>query len=556
MERAEASLKKTLELDPNFVSAYQLLATTYVSAQKLGKATEQLEGLLTNKPRDISSLMLLGTIYEQAKDFDKARQAYEKLLAVNSLFVPALNNLAYLYAERLGQLDKGHDLARKARSLATENSYVADTLGWILYKRKEYREAVTLLQDSASMSPSIPEIQFHLGKAHYMMGQTEPAKLAFQRALSSPDSFEGKEEAQRHLALLGVGAGQKGGLSIAELEGILKTSPNDIVTRMRLADLHEQQGASEKAAKQYEEILVINSQSASAMLKLARLNSGPLRNRDQAMSLVKKARELAPNDPEATHLLGKLVFQTGDHAYAHSLLRETAARQTNNAELYFDLGWSAYSMGLVPDANLAMQRSLAIAPQNAQADAAKWFLIMTALSENSKDLLQSEPRVKDLLKADPNHAPALMAHGYIQAQRGASTEAIAEFEKVLGRFPKFAPAQKQLAALYSQMPGKEEKAFELATSARAVLRGDASLAMILGKLSHGRKDYRYAVTLLEEGLRSSPQDASSLFYLGLSQYELKNSTASVAALQKALASGLKEPLASEARRVFAELQKK
>ena len=95
-------------------------------------------------------------------------------------------------------------------------------------------------------------------------------------------------------------------------------------------------------------------------------------------------------------------------AYGYSLLRETSVRQPNNAELFHDLGWAAYSIGQVTEANQAMQRSLSIAPQNPQADAAKWFLIMTALTEASKDLAQSEPRVQELLKADPNHAPALM----------------------------------------------------------------------------------------------------------------------------------------------------
>ena len=578
--RAEESLKKTIELDPNFVSAYQLLATTYVSGQKLGKATEQLESLLSNKPRDISSLMLLGTIYEQAKDFDKARDTYEKLLVVNNQFVPALNNLAYLHAERFGNLQKGHDLARKARTLDPEDSrgYVADTLGWILYKRKDYQEAVMLLQESASKSPAMPEIQYHLGMAHYIMGQTEPAKLAFQRALVSPDSFQGKEEVQRHLALLGVATGTAGGGSgaglgtvpkanpedvlplrggaVAELETVLKANPDDVLTRMRLAELHEQQGAPEEAAKRYEEILRINPQSVSAMMKLARLKAGPLRDRDKAMTLVKRARELAPNDMEATHLLGKLVFLSGDHSYAYSLLRETSARLTTDAELYYDLGWAAYSMGLIPEANQAMQRSLSIAPQNPQADAAKWFLMMTAVSETSKDLPQTEPRVKELLKADPAHAPALMALGQIHLQRGESSPAIDAFEKVLARFPKLAPAQKYLAALYAQTPGKEAKAYELATSARAVLRNDPGLAKTLGRLSYGRKEYRYAVTLLEEGLRGGPQDAPSLFLLGMSHYQLKDAAAGAAALQKALAAGLAEPSAAEARRVLAEWQKR
>lgn len=551
LARAEESLKKTLELDPNFVSAYQLLARTYVSGQKLDKATEQLESLISNKPRDVSSLMLLGTIYEQAKDYERARETYEKLLVANSLFVPALNNLAFLYAEQFNNLQKGHDLARKARTLDArdENGFLADTLGWILYKRKEYQEALALLQESASKSP-LPEIQYHLGMAHYIMGQAEPAKLALQRAVASPETFQGKEEARRHLALL------SGGDQATDLEGVLKANPDDILARMRLAGLREQQGAPEKAAKLYEEILDINPQSSQALVRLARLNAGPLRDRDKAMSLVKRARELNPNDLDAAHLLGRLVFQGGDHSYAYSLLRETSIRQTNSAELLYDLSWAAYSVGLVTEANQAMQRSLAIAPQNPMADAAKWFLMMTGIAESPANPAASEPRVTELLKADPAHVPALMALGQIQWRRGETVPAAETFEKALARFPKLAQAQRNLAVLYSAAPGKEGRAFELATSARAVLRNDAELATALGRLSYGRKDYRYAVTLLEEGLRGGPQDAASLFALGMSHHQLKDTAAAATALQKALAAGLTEPSAAEARRILAGVPKR
>lgn len=555
LNRAEVALKKALEFDPNFISAYQLLATTYVAAKKLPQATAQLEELLTNRPRDQSSLMLLANIYEQAKDYGKARQTYEKLLAVNNLHLPALNNLAYLYSEHLGQLDKAHELARKARSLAPENPAVADTLGWILYKRKDYQGALAMLQESAGKLAGMPEIQFHLGMAWYMMGQVEPARVALERAMASPDPFQGQEEARRHLGLLTVGSG-KSATSVADLEEVLKTNPSDVLARTRLAEAFEQQGAPDKAAKQYEEVLKINPQSAVANLKLARLYAGPLKDNEKALALAKRARDLAPADAEVSHLLGRLAYQSGNHSWSYSLLQETTARQTNSAELFYDLGWAAYSMGLVPQANQAMQRSLTVDPRNPKADAAKWFLFLTALTENSNELAQAEARVIELLKADPNHAPALMAQAQIRGQRGESREAIQILENLLTRFPKLALAQKQLAALYSQQPGKEERAYELARSAREALRNDASLARTLGKLSYARKDYRYAATLLEEGLKNSPQDAESLYFLGMSHYHLKAVVASRAALQKALASGLGEPAASEAKRLLAELQTK
>jgi len=71
--------------------------------------------------------------------------------------VPALNNLAYLYAERLNQLDKAYGLARKARALKPEDPASADTLGWILYKRADFEQALTLLKESAKNSRTTPK---------------------------------------------------------------------------------------------------------------------------------------------------------------------------------------------------------------------------------------------------------------------------------------------------------------------------------------------------------------------------------------------------------------
>ena len=38
--------------------------------------------------------------------------------------------------------------------------------------------------------------------AHYMMGQTDAARAAFQKAVAAPDDFPSKREAQRRLNFL------------------------------------------------------------------------------------------------------------------------------------------------------------------------------------------------------------------------------------------------------------------------------------------------------------------------------------------------------------------
>lgn len=194
-DRAEAALLKTLELDPNYSRAYDPLIYTYIAANKLTDAVEHLNRLLSKQPDDVRLLMLSGLIYEKMNQFSHARDTYEKLLSVRPDFAPALNNLAYLYSERLNQLDRAYDLARKARALEPGAAAIADTLGWILYKRADYGQALTLLKESVLKLPNIPEIQFHLGMAYYMTGQMEAAWAALRKAADAQSEFPGKEKA-------------------------------------------------------------------------------------------------------------------------------------------------------------------------------------------------------------------------------------------------------------------------------------------------------------------------------------------------------------------------
>ena len=87
------------------------------STNRLPQAIAALEDLLSKQADNTQAMTVLAQTYEKMKDFPKARDSYERLLKVNPDSPIALNNLAYLYAERLDQLDKAYNLAHKAKGL-------------------------------------------------------------------------------------------------------------------------------------------------------------------------------------------------------------------------------------------------------------------------------------------------------------------------------------------------------------------------------------------------------------------------------------------------------
>ena len=553
---AETELQKTLQLDPNFGGAYDLLVQTYLVTNKLPQALSQLQTQLSKNPNDASALMTLALLHERTNEFAKARDAYEHLLSLKPDLVSALNNLACLYADRLNDLGKAYDLARKARDLQGNDPAIADTFGWILSKRGEYQQALAILQGSAAKLPDSPEVQFHLGMTAYMMGQPDLARVALQKAASATNDFPGKEESKRHLALLKNDAAAAPELSVSQLEAMAKKQPNDVIAQTRLGEAYEKQGAADKAAAAFEQVLKLNPRLASATTKLAQLYAGPLQNKEKALAYAKKARELTPNDPQVTSILGKVAYQSGNLAWSYSLLQEAARQRENDPSILHDLAWAAYRLGKVNEARETMQKALATGSDFPEAADARTFLSLTALDENLKELVAAENEIQKELQASPEYLPALMAQAALDEQRGQIKPASEIYTSILRRSPDFAPAQKRLAKLYAQEPSTTAAAYDLAIKARKALPDDGELAELLGRLSYEKKEYQRAIQLLQESARKTSLNANSLFYLGMSQLQTRQKAEARDVLNQALVGGLQEPLASEARHALADLQPK
>jgi tetratricopeptide (TPR) repeat protein len=198
---AESAYRKAIELDPRTVGAYADLARLYASAGRVDDALTTVAEGLTVSPKDSGLFLVAGTLYERKGNIPEAQDAYEKALAVNPGLAMAANNLAYLLSEHGGDADRALALARTAKRAAPADPHVSDTLGWILYKRGSYQEALPLLRQSAATLRE-PVVQYHLGMAAFKAGDQSTAREALTQALRSPASFPGRAEAERILSEL------------------------------------------------------------------------------------------------------------------------------------------------------------------------------------------------------------------------------------------------------------------------------------------------------------------------------------------------------------------
>lgn len=197
--QAEAAYKKAIELRPDLPLSYINLGELYLVTGRQDQAMKEYEAALSKDPKLVGAHMILGMIHEQKKEYDKAKARYEEVLKLNPKFGPAANNLAWILNEEGTNLDLALQYAQTAREQQPNDPNVADTLGWIYYKKNAFLKASSLLKEAAEKLPNNALVLYHYGLAQHKNGDNVGAKKSLQASLKLSDKFPGADEAKQLL---------------------------------------------------------------------------------------------------------------------------------------------------------------------------------------------------------------------------------------------------------------------------------------------------------------------------------------------------------------------
>lgn len=114
----------------------------------------------------------------------------------------AMNNLAYIWAEQGKELDKALILAGKAVNLEPDNASFVDTLGWVLFRKGRYSEALGRLIEAEKLEPENTEILDHLGEVSLKLGKKEDSAQYWNRAIEQSGNQDFNSKIQQKLNLL------------------------------------------------------------------------------------------------------------------------------------------------------------------------------------------------------------------------------------------------------------------------------------------------------------------------------------------------------------------
>ncbi|KQR79479.1 hypothetical protein ASG35_06120 [Burkholderia sp. Leaf177] len=213
---ANQYLDKITRSSQQYLPAQVTRAQILANHGKVDEARQLLGSLQTSDPRDLAllartdaSLLFQAQRYPEAETalskasaafpedpdltYDYAMAAeknghYEvmetqlrKLMKTQPDNPQAYNALGYSLVDRNERLDEAVKLIEKAVSLAPNDAFIMDSLGWAKYRQGNDAEAASILKKAYDLQPNA-EIGAHLGEVQWKSGQQDQARSTWRQA--------------------------------------------------------------------------------------------------------------------------------------------------------------------------------------------------------------------------------------------------------------------------------------------------------------------------------------------------------------------------------------
>jgi len=145
-----------------------------------------------------------GVAYERTDQWNKAENDLLNSLSASPNNAYAINYLAYSWIEKGINIEKSLDMLKKANELRPNDGYIIDSLGWALFKLKNYKEAKKYLQLAVKSMASDPVINDHYADSLWMNNNSLQARYYWNYVLKLEKTEEKLKKKIKQKLLFGI----------------------------------------------------------------------------------------------------------------------------------------------------------------------------------------------------------------------------------------------------------------------------------------------------------------------------------------------------------------
>ena len=459
--QAEKFLLETLKAEPGRVSAKLELAAVYQWQKREQDARRLIDEVIAADPKNTRAYYLLATIEGAQGKVDRTLEIYRKIAEID----PKDSNVLYKSGILLIGREDVAGAEKLAATLAERFPKGADAprlKGIIQYTKKNYNDALTNLQASLKIRPTI-EGYYFLGLSMFHRGDLETALSQFRKILDVSPSYH----RARLLSAMILLKQHRIDDSISEVRKILADDPRSALAHNVLGSALLAKGMYEEGMKELQKATELDPKIVDAHLKkgIMHLARGNVR---EAESDLATAVDVAPDILNTRLLLASFHMRNKNFGKAVNVINQGLTGKPSDAVLY------NYLAGLM-------------FTQNKPAEG-----------------LDSLAKAK---KIDPGFFPAYMNSATYYASRGEHDRALAEYQAILAKDPANIPAMLGSATLL-EVKGKDADALSWYRKAADTKNPTAFLA--LAAYHAKKKEAKKALTVLDEAIEAVPRNTPAL----------------------------------------------
>jgi|CXWL01.1.fsa_nt_gi tetratricopeptide (TPR) repeat protein len=509
LDRAEASLKKVIEKQPNYVPAQLLMGRVLYEGQRYTRARVHLHKAIKLKPRDVEGYLVLTQLHLDQGQVDDAVKVIEELGAALPGEPVGFKRLGMALAER-GDTAKAEKLLLRAvdRDPGDFDSWV--TLGQLYESTARLAKGEEAYSHALEREPENREVLLAAGRLALRQEAPVRAKAYFDQLLSlSKDPELAVKVAFSYLAMRQLG-------SAADVLDATRKYAAEPRLHFYAGLVHERMRSYAKAADAF---AGIGRESGDlyneALLHRANCLSSLGQHRG-AIEMFKKALEERPEAVAVIVGYARALERSARNKEAEGLLAKSLARQPLS-EIFEALAAHYEREGRLAEAIDLLTTALAKKPKDEVL-----LYALGSIYDRKGDIEQSLQKMRTLLDINPEHANAMNFIGYILADKGID---IVEAERLLTRALEIKP-------------------------------DNGSFLDSLGWVYFRKGDMERAVTALEKASSLAPGEPTIIEHLGDAYSKLSRRHEAESAYKRALEALKGTPDAPDAKQQRTGLERK
>jgi tetratricopeptide (TPR) repeat protein len=363
--KAEAAGRRALALDADNLGAHRvlgLLTAAYVDGARNGspfqmrqyaeEAIDHLERAIDSPvgATDIGLQFTLGRLYLRTGRDVAAIEVLGNVVAENPGSVSARLTLAQAYAAS-GSLD---DAIASLEGLVDRAPRVAATLGRYQEQAGRFLAAADNYTNALELNPANRELKFRRIVAFFNAGRFgDVVSLSVEAAAEHPEDLRfDRMHAQ------GLFEGGYREAAYAVMRKMVASNPDDATLKLTLVDFYYNDGRSSDAERILRVLVDSQPMNANALNYLGYLLAEEGRLLDEAVTLVRRALELDPDNPSFLDSLGWAYYQRGEFEAAGQYLEPAAEQLPENSVILDHLGDLRSRQGRLAEAIAAWVQAL------------------------------------------------------------------------------------------------------------------------------------------------------------------------------------------------------